>query len=311
MDKDKNRWLVGKISHSTRSYTVLCISIALLLSASTAVLGSAPKPRLVSLAPSNTELVAALDATDELIGVSTYCDYPDKVRTIARAGSFISADMERLTRLKPDHVLLVSGQEQLAAKLTHSHFDTIVLNNNKISDIAKNLKKLGQITGKQQKAAILSQRMQESCTALDTIIKSSNAKCRVFYCVWPSPLMTAGKASFLNDVITVCGGTNIAGDISQAYPTYSLEKLVLTNPDLIIMPYEAKNQSFIKKAPWSSLKAVKQNRVFYLPSAKNDMMARPTLRLLTGMAWLTGKIHPELKEQIKDWQQKWTIPSMP
>lgn len=311
MDKDTKRWLANKISLSTRSYTVLCISLALLFSVSAPVLGSAPKPRLVSLAPSNTELVAALDATDELVGVSTYCDYPDKVRSIARAGSFISADMERLTRLKPDHVLLVSGQEQLAAKLTHSHFDTIVLSNNKISDIAKNLKQLGQITGKQPKAAALSQRMQESCTALDTIIKSSNTKCRVFYCVWPSPLMTAGKASFLNDVITVCGGTNIAGDISQSYPTYSLEKLVLTNPDLIIMPYEAKNQSFIKKAPWTSLKAVKQNRVFYLPSAKNDMLARPTLRLLTGMAWLTGKIHPELKDQIKDWQQKWSIPSMP
>lgn len=311
MDQDKSRWLLDKTSQPSSTLTVLCLTLALLFSAHTPVLGSIPKPRLVSLAPSNTELVAALDATDELVGVSNYCDYPDKVRSIARAGSFISADMERLTRLKPDHVLLVSGQEQLAAKLKHSHFDTIVLNNNQISDIAKNLKQLGQITGKQQKAAVLSQRMQDSCTALNTIIKSSKVKCRVFYCVWPSPLMTVGKASFLDDVVTACGGTNIAGDIPQAYPTYSLEKLVLTNPDLIIMPYEAKNQSFIKKAPWTSLKAVKQNRVFYLPSAKKDMLARPTLRLLTGMAWLTSKIHPELQEQIKDWQQKWSIPAMP
>jgi len=311
LDKNKSIWLLDKKRHKTGLLALLCISFSLLLSNPAVVQAKADKTRLVSLAPSNTELVAALGATDELVGVSTYCDYPPQVRSIARAGSFISADMERMTRLKPDHVLLVSGQEQLAAKLKHSHFDTIVLNNNKISDIAKNIQQLGQITGKEPRAQALSRQWQDSLTALDTMIKSSKVKCTVFYCVWPSPLMTVGKSSFLNDVVTACGGTNIAANIEQAYPTYSLEKLVLTNPDLIIMPYEAKNQSFIKKAPWTSLKAVKQNRVYYLPSAKNDMLARPTLRLLTGMAWLTGKIHPELKEQIKVWQQKWANQPLP
>ncbi len=115
--------------------------------------------------------------------------------------------------------------------------------------------------------------------------------------------MTAGRDCFLNEVLTTCGGTNIAGNIAASYPRYSMEQLVLKNPDVIILPFEARGQSFLNKAPWTMLKAVKENRLYYLPDQKHDMLSRPTLRVLKGMAWLASILHPERQAELATWQK--------
>jgi ABC-type Fe3+-hydroxamate transport system substrate-binding protein len=123
----------------------------------------------------------------------------------------------------------------------------------------------------------------------------------VFYCVWPEPLLTIGQGSYLTDVITACGGTSISSNLTADYPHFSIEKMMLSNPDVIIFPNECKDHSFLKKHPWVTLKAVKTNKVFFLPAAADDGLARPTLRLKKGMLWLSLKIHPELSAQLENW----------
>ncbi|HNG21705.1 MAG TPA: helical backbone metal receptor, partial [Candidatus Obscuribacter sp.] len=161
--------------------------------------------RLVSLAPSNTELLAALGAADHLVGVCTYCDYPQQISSITRVGTFVSANLERLARLKPDAVLLVSGQEHLEAILKHNNFKTLVLKNNHLNDIGLNIKELARLVGKEGKGEALAKNLEDSLNSFHNIIGSANRKPRVFYCVWPKPLMTVGKSSFLDGVITACG----------------------------------------------------------------------------------------------------------
>jgi iron complex transport system substrate-binding protein len=265
------------------------------------------KPRVVSLAPSNTELLCSVGAKDQIIGVSSFCDYPKDVAKITKAGTFISANLERLARLKPDLVMLVSGQEELAGKIKNHHINTVVIANEKLTDIGKNLKRIGELTGHCQEGSDAAQNFEAKLQALAKIIDKSKLRPKVFYCVWPQPLMTAGKASFINGVITSCGGTNVAGDMNASYPRFSLERLVLSNPDLIIMPYEARNQTFIKQSPWNKLQAVRQNKIYYLPDQKNDMLSRPTLRVLKGMAWLGGVFHPELRSELANWSEPTTV----
>lgn len=256
-------------------------------------------PRIVSLAPSNSELLCTVGAEDEVIGVCTYCDDPH-LKSVDRVGTFVSANLERLARLNPDLIMLVSGQEQLAVRLQNNHFKTLIVDNSNLANIGKNIEQIGRITGHNQQAAAAARSFAVSLEAMKKIIGTSREKPRVFYCVWPQPLMTAGKKSFIDEIITTCGGINVAGDLDASYPTFSLERLLISNPDVLILPYEARGQSFINQAPWNKLRAVQDKRVYYLPDAKNDMLSRPTLRVFKGIQWLASLLHPELAAQLRD-----------
>ncbi|CAN5395344.1 hypothetical protein BH11CYA1_BH11CYA1_03780 [soil metagenome] len=275
---------------------------------STGPTAASTKVRVVSLAPSNTELLCSVGAKAQIIGVSTFCDYPKDVASITKVGTFLSANLERLARLKPDLVLLVSGQEELASKIKNHKLQTVIVDNANLTDIGKNLERIGELTGHCQEGKEAAQNFDAKLQDLARIIEKSKHKPKVFYCVWPQPLMTAGKESFTNGIITACGGINIAGDMKTSYPRFSLERLVLSNPDLIIMPFEARNQAFIKQAPWNKLQAVRENHIYYLPDQKNDMLSRPTLRVLKGMAWLGGIFHPELSAELANWSDTKTSP---
>jgi len=259
--------------------------------------------RLVSLAPSNTELLCSIGAKSEIIGVCSFCDYPREICNVKPVGTFVSVNMERLCRLKPDYVLLVSGQEMLASQLAHNNFKTLILDNSHLANISKNLKFLGNITGKTVEASLTATNFEQALCGLKSLWPSQEKQPTVFYCVWPQPLMTAGRDSFLNEVITACGGTNIAAEVPSSYPRYSMEQLVLKNPDVIILPYEARGQSFLTRAPWTMLKAVKEKRLYYLPDQKHDTLSRPTMRVLSGLAWLSTILHPERKAELDAWQK--------
>lgn len=272
---------------------------------------SPPASRIVSLAPSNTELVYSIGAQAKLVGVSAYCDYPPEAKAVAKAGSFVSANMERLARLKPDLILLVSGQEALAGMLRHQDFRVVVLKNNKLSQIADNLRALGRLTGRDKQAEELATSCQRSLNQLSSILRRAQSRPQVFYCVWPDPLLTVGEQSFLTDCITAAGGINVAGALKAAYPRYSVERLLVAKPDILIMPFDTAGRSFLSRQPWISVRAVKEGRVYFRPEPARDTLARPTLRVFDGLYWLTSTIHPELKEDLKGWlSQTRTLPDL-
>jgi iron complex transport system substrate-binding protein len=265
-------------------------------------------PRLISLAPSNTELLCSIGAASEIVGVCSFCDFPGSLADVSKVGTFVSANLERLSRIKPDRVLLVSGQEMLAAQLSHNNFKTLTLDNTHLENIATNLRALGRLARRDSEAKTVAADFEEALKGLQAIVQPAAAKRAptVFYCVWPQPLMAAGRDSFLNEILTTCGGVNIAGNVPAAYPRYSMEQLVLKDPDVIILPFEARGQSFLEKAPWTMLKAVKEKRLYFLPDQKHDMLSRPTLRVLKGIAWLTAILHPEVAPQLNEWQKSAT-----
>lgn len=265
---------------------------------------------LVSLAPSNTELLLDTGAVKSIKGICSNCKkvLPKGARRldgVPVTGTFVNVNLERLTGLKPDMVLLVSGQEAMASMLKSRKFNVVMINNDKVSNIASNLRQLGKLSNTADRANKLADNFDEAIQKLSAIISGSTQKQKVFYCVWPQPLLTVGEKSFLHDIITRCGGINIAGNLSQPYPQFSAERLVLADPDLVILPYEAKAFPIFSRFPWNKLRAVKNNRLFYLPPPKDDMLARPTLSALKGMYWLSVKIHPELKQQLDGWQSKY------
>jgi ABC-type Fe3+-hydroxamate transport system substrate-binding protein len=290
--------------------TVISLVVALSVLPPAFAAGSAKKiPSIVSLAPSNTELLIDAGAEKSLVGACSNCanhlqNARPMLAKVPVAGSFISANLERLTQLKPDIVLLVSGQEAVQAMLKKHGFNVVLLNNQKLRDIPENLTTVGKLSKTESKASALSSKFEAALKALAKITSSAKSRQKVFYCIWPQPLLTIGKSSFLNDAITACGGDNIAANLPQAYPQFSVERLLMANPDIVILPYEVKNMNLSKRFPWNKLRAVKENRLFFLPAPKDDMLARPTMGVLKGLYWLSIKIHPELKKQLDEWRTK-------
>ena len=289
------------------------IAIALMLSALTVTIAASPGnkiPSIVSLAPSNTELLVDTGAEGSLVGVCSNCaTHLSSVKThlkeIPVAGSFVAANLERLTQLKPDVVLVVNGQEAIQSMLKKRGFNVVLLNNNKLSDIPANLATVGQLSKTEGNALKLSSTFAQALKELSAIMGGTKSKPKVFYCIWPQPLLTIGKTSFLNDVITACGGTNISDHLLQAYPHFSAERLIMDDPDVIVLPYEAKSMALFKRFPWNKLRAVRENRLFYLPAPKEDLLARPTMNILRGLYWLAIKIHPELSPELGNWQNRY------
>ncbi len=267
---------------------------------------SAPKPfRLVSFAPSCTELVESINAQNSLVGICKFCPEPTGTSSkIERVGDFNTANIECLTRLKPDMVLVVSGQEALLHTLKTSKFAAQSFPNSSLADISRNILELGRLTNHEIEASNKARAFDQAIQELKKICADTTHIPSVFYCVWPQPLMTAGKYSFLNDALLTCGGKNIASDLNAAYPQCSLEKLVFANPDVVIMPYEASSAEYMKRAPWVTLKAYKEHRLFFLQKEESDRLSRPSTRVVTGLYWLATRLHPEMKSKLSSWLQR-------
>jgi len=261
---------------------------------------NASAKRIVSLAPSNTELLYSLGAEKQLVGISNFCTYPPQTKSKQKVGSFISVNWERLATIKPDLVLLVSGQEQLAIQLKKHKVNSIILNNNSLDDIAKNLLVLGTICQRQPAAERLAANYRTSVTELRNILKSEQKR-KVFFCVWPKPIVTVGGTSFLNDVITTCGGINVASHVRSSYPKYSAEKVIGAQPDIIVMPFESRDTNLKKVAPWSLLSAFRNGKVYFLPDREHDYLSRPTLRIYGGLCQLAAQIHPSQSTKLAKW----------
>ena len=258
--------------------------------------------KLVSLAPSNTELIYSLNAGGQLVGVSDVCDYPEEAKQKEKVGNFNSVKLEKLTKLNPDKILLITGQEALANTLKKHKLPITVLDNSSIEQIPKNLEILGAVTNKQKEAQQLASSFTENLNSLKAIIGKGKSKPRVLICVWPQPLMTAGKGSFMDQCITICGGINCTGDLPQPYPRVNPERLLLAKPDIIIVPNEVRSEKFWLKAPWKYMQAVKNDKLFVLPQYETDCLYRPTLRITDAMYWLASTIHPEYKKEFDKWK---------
>lgn len=283
-----------------KSFIALILAFSTIFSAGCA---HAAGQRIVSLAPSNTELIYSLGAEDKLVGRSKFCDYPPSVKNITIVGDFVAPNVERLMQVKPDVVLLVNGQETMDGLLKKHHFKTRLLKNLHIEEIPQNLLTLGSMTGREGRAKELATDFETAVQKLRVILKGQPEP-RVLFVAWPKPLMTVGAQSFVNDCITTSGGINVAADISTSYPHISQERLLLSAPDVIIFPCEAQTQTFWKAAPWTSLKAMREKRYYFLPKPDADGLSRPTLRVIDGLYWLTSRIHPQCRAAVDAWYQQ-------
>jgi len=253
--------------------------------------------RIISLGPSITEIIFALDLGDRLVGVTDYCDYPEEAKSIERVGSpFPGFNMERIVALEPDLVVSVAGL--IVQQLEQVGVTVVVIQPRDINGIYSDIQLVGQLSDKRDKAEKLVASLRKRVDAV--IAKNSVAagKPTVFYEVdgsWnANNPWTTGYATFQDDLINLAGGTNIAAGRSGWYEM-SIEEILNTDPDLIVLEdyqYGVTPDSIASRAGWSSLTAVKKGRVY--PIEDPNLTCRYGPRIVDGLEMLAKAIHPEL-----------------
>ena len=254
-------------------------------------------PKYISLAPSTTEILFALGLDSEIVGVSSYCNYPPEVKSKAKVGDFSHPNMEKIISLKPDYIFC-TGLEQapVIAELKRLKLNTYVADPVNLEETFKSIRDIGSITHKEKEAAALIGKMKDDLAQVTAKTKliPEDKKVKVFVEIWHEPLMTAGRGSFIDEIITLAGGINIAYEVPMPYCYFSAEKVISLNPGCIIMTYMDK-QSPLRlvevRFGWGNIEAVRNKRVFN--DINQDKLLRPGPRLTEGLKELHKKLYPD------------------
>jgi len=258
--------------------------------------------RIITAAPSVTEIVFSLGLGDQVVGVSQFTVYPEAAKNRQSIGGLINPNKERITSLRPDLLITQGRHENLAELCQKQNIKFVSLKIEKLKDIPKAVSELGRILDAEKEAQRINQKIKTDLLALQS--KTENLpKKKVFLCLSHTPgdltgLMTAGKGTFLNEIIEMAGGINIFSDIKKRYPRISKESLIMRQPDIIIEIYAKGlnlNQQHLLRRDWdrlSVLPAVKNSRICFLT---DDYLLIPGIRVSMIVKKFITTIHPEVE----------------
>src|SRR5215211_1352028 len=257
--------------------------------------------RIISLAPSNTEILFAIGAGDQVVGRDQLSDFPEEAKNVAYiCSTFDALNTELIVSLKPDLVLAaeINTPEQVK-QLEDLGLTVYYLKNpTTLEGMYGNLELVAQMTGHQEEAAALVESLKARVAAVDEKIAPLSSRPGIFYeldATDPSKPYTAGKGTFITQLIDRAGGYNIASDL-EGYPQISLEQVVAADPAFIILGdarYGVSAETIAQRPGWENLSAVKNGKV--LPF-NDDLVSRPGPRLVDALEELARLFRPELFE---------------
>ena len=252
--------------------------------------------RIVSLAPSTTEIIFALGLDSEIVGVSQFCDYPEAALAKERVGAFSQPNIEKIISLRPD-IIFCTGLEQAPTieKLRQLNLKVCISDPSNFKELFDSIAEIGNLVGREGQAARLITEMRESIRMISSQANSvpREKRPKVFVEIWHSPLMTAGKGSFVDELITSAGGLNIAHDMKKAFGYFSPEAVIRRNPDCIILAYmdkENAREALGRRLGWNRIAAVKSGRVYN--DINSDWLLRPGPRLIDGLKEVHKRLYP-------------------
>ena len=286
--------------------------------------------RVVSLAPSITEIVFALGEGDRLKGVTQHCDFPAEAQSLPKVGSYVHLDLERIVALKPDLCIAVrdGNPGNVVAELEALGIPVYAVDPRNLDTAVDTVLEVGQLLNATTKAQHLANEMRARIERVKVRVAGTGRRPRVFFQIGTAPIVSAGTNTVINELIVTAGGQNLA-DGPASYPRFSREQVLALKPEVIIITSMTKESdieqvsaewrqyereqvlalqpeviiitSMTKEsdleqvsAEWrqyEGLPAVRNNRIFIVDA---DLFDRPTPRIINGLETLAGIIHPEL-----------------
>ncbi|MFC1913659.1 ABC transporter substrate-binding protein [Chloroflexota bacterium] len=255
--------------------------------------------RIISLAPSNTEILFALGLGDKVVAVTNLCDYPPEAKEKPSIGGFNTTNIEEVVALSPDLILATSIHEKtIIPQLEQKGLTVLALNSKTLDKVLEAITMVGEITGKEEEASRLVTRMQNRIKAVTD--KTNNLpegeRPRVFYLTWHDPLKTSGSGSLLHELIQKAGGRNIFAEVVGT-KSVDLELLIARDPQVMIAGIgmgsgEDKTFQYLKtESRLQNTEAGKNGRIYKIDM---DLTGRGGLRIVDGLEQFAKCIHPEI-----------------
>lgn len=249
--------------------------------------------RIVSLAPSNTEILYALGAGDQVAGVTTFCDYPPEAKARTKVGGWVNVDYDAVRSINPDLVVTSTFvQEKVAEKCREMGFNVLHLDPKDLSEVFESIAKIGEVTEKQTGAELIVRKMKSKIEEVKNLTRNSKMFPRVYAEEWHKPPFVCGN--WIPELIEAAGGVSlISGGKSREVTTEEIQKF---DPHYMIVTWcgfkdKAQAETVKFREGWENVYAVKNDRVFVFD---DSYLNRPGPRIVEGLEMLARIIHPDL-----------------
>ena len=251
--------------------------------------------RIVSVAPSVTETLFALGLGDRLVGVSSYCQFPPEALKKEKVGGYINPSLEKIVALRPDLVIGIAEGDlkTFVDRLAKLKIPVYIANPKNVFGVITSIQHIGKVTSSARSAQRVTQAIRERVQAIQTKVQG-RLRPRVLHVLNFEPLISAGKGTFVDDLIRLGGGRNIAETAQGKYPRFSLEEVLAVDPEVIILASMRSDDPLTEQRQWwgrwKTITAVRQGRIHVLNS---DLIHRPSPRIVDGLEQVARAIHPE------------------
>ncbi len=245
--------------------------------------------RIISIAPSNTEILFALGLEDKIVGITNYCNFPEETKNIEKIGETFPLNLEKIVSLKPDLILAYAGQLNEIPRLRELGLNTIVIEPLNLKETLKSIQMVATVGGVPEKGNILVKNLSQRIDQIKTEVSNLEItkKPKVFIGGIYETIWTPGEGTLFNELISLAGGINIAAGFS-GWTKISPEFILKEDPDIIIIPIGAMNpgdelkikENIYQRPGWSNLSAIKNQKIFIV---NEDLFFRPGPRIVDGL----------------------------
>lgn len=254
--------------------------------------------RIVSLMPSNTEILFAVGAGGQVVGVTDYCNYPQEVVSVEKIGGYVTLNTEKIVDLQPDMVLAYDANgDEVISTLKKLGLKVVTLDAKNMEDIIENIELVGVITGHEDQANMVTSDMNQRLAKINDATRniSADERPRVLFIVSFEPMYAAGAGSFPEDVMNIAGGSNII--TAERWPVITLEEVVEKNPQIIFCTGMGERgikfrDQILSNSVLAATDAVRDQKVY--PLLEPNLVERPGPRVIMGLEELYSHISPEL-----------------
>lgn len=256
--------------------------------------------RIVSLSPSNTELLGFMGLDHWIVGVDKYTDWPKSVDALPRLGSDLNIDMDAVERLKPDLVLAsltVPGMEKNIAGLEARNLPFITLNPKRLADISACMLQVGEATGEHYRAAAAKARFEDKLAVYAERSRRCTSTPSLYWEWWPKPVFSPGGGNWLSEISELAGAVNVFADEPSPKVKTDWESVAARDPDYILLAWvgvreqQVKPENVVKREGAEQLRAVKEDRIRVM---EESLFCRPSPLLVAGLAKLGHMLHPDI-----------------
>ena len=251
--------------------------------------------RIVSMAPSITEIVFALDLSDRLVGVTQFSDYPPAASALPKVGSYVHLDVERIVALRPDLCLAVKDGNPISvvSKLESVGIPVYAVDPRNLDAVMDTLLELGRLLDVNDRSKTIVAGMENRIGQVQQRVAGAAHRPAVFFQIGISPIVSVGTPTFIHELIVMAGGVNLTHG-QTPYPRFSKEQVIGMRPEVMIITSMARQTVFDQvKADWQQwpeVPAVKFDRIYLVDS---NLFDRATPRLVDALELLARLIHPD------------------